>query len=98
MSRQKREAAETGPLPEVPAAPPSTETRSAKDVTLDRRIGWALFLFGAVLLLALMPALGLSVNMISLFAFLLVLGIVGLGNAGSLASSILVGTIQTIWS
>lgn len=27
-----------------------------------------------------------------------VLGIVGLGNAGSLASSILVGTIQTIWS
>lgn len=52
MSRQKREAAETGPLPEVPAAPPSTETRSAKDVTLDRRIGWALFLFGAVLLLA----------------------------------------------
>mgnify|MGYP001766106714 CR=1 FL=1 len=27
-----------------------------------------------------------------------VLGIVGLGNAGSLASSVLVGTIQTIWS
>lgn len=27
-----------------------------------------------------------------------VLGVVGLGNAGSLASSVLVGTIQTIWS
>ena len=27
-----------------------------------------------------------------------VLGIVGLGNAGSLASSMLVGTLQTIWS
>lgn len=52
MSKQKREAAETGPLPEVKPAPPSTETRSAKDVTLDRRIGWALFIFGTVLLLA----------------------------------------------
>ena len=52
MSKQKREAAETGPLPEVAAAPASTETRTAKDVTLDRRIGWALFIFGTVLLLA----------------------------------------------
>lgn len=50
MSRQKREAAETGPLPEVVAA--SADTRSPKDVTLDRRIGWALFLFGTVLLMA----------------------------------------------
>lgn len=50
MSKQKREAAETGPLPEVPAAPASSETRTAKDV--DRRIGWALFIFGTVLLLA----------------------------------------------
>jgi len=27
-----------------------------------------------------------------------VLGVLGLGNAGSLASSVLVGTLQTIWS
>jgi hypothetical protein len=41
MSKQKREATETGPLPEVPAAPASSETRTAKDVTLDRRVAWA---------------------------------------------------------
>ena len=27
-----------------------------------------------------------------------VLGVIGLGNAGSLASSVLVGTLETIWS
>ncbi|MBL8933580.1 MAG: glycosyltransferase family 39 protein [Archangium sp.] len=60
MSRKKREAAETGPLPEVPSSEPvkapavveQGEVRSTKEQTLDRRIGWALFIFGTVLLLA----------------------------------------------
>ncbi|MBE2252645.1 MAG: glycosyltransferase family 39 protein [Myxococcus sp.] len=58
MSRKKREAAETGPLPEVPAveqapAPPdgSVDSRTPAEKTLDRRLGWGLFIVATALLL-----------------------------------------------